>query len=720
VLLISGGGKGITAECALALAKESGARLALIGRADVDTDGELAANLKRFTAAGIEFRYVAADVTNRDEVRVALERMQEWLGPITGLLHGAARNEPQLLVGLEEESFRRTLAVKVQGALNLLAEIDPEKLKLLITFGSIISRTGLPGEADYGLANEWLTQVTEEWQAGHPMCRCLAVEWSIWSGKGMGERLSDTDRLMQQGITPISPDAGVSMLRKLLGQPNTPVSVVAMSRFSNLPTFKIDQPELPFLRFLEQPAVYYPGIELIVDVDLSTTSDPYLDDHVFQGERIFPAVMGLEAMAQTAAALTGLSRPHVFEKLKFDLPVIVPGTGSLKIRLAALAREDGSVAVALRSEATAFQVNHFETICRFAEAQPVDAHQPLAGVALAGHVELNPERDLYDGILFQRGRFRRISNYRLLKATECIAEIAPDETAAWFSQYLPGRLLMGDAGTRDATLHSIQACIPHKTLLPIAVERLSVSRPTTPGALTVHARERSSDGDIFVYDIDVRGADGCLRERWDGLRLKAVGQAPFNGPWVESLLGPYIERRVHELIPRAAISVALLRDKKGERRVRSDRAIQMALGNDVPVFRRPDGKPEVDSGVTVSSSHAGELTLAAAGPGLISCDIEPAVARSESEWIALLGESRFAQAQFLSGYTNDSQSEAGTRVWTASECLRKVGAGIDTPLGFVSASEEGWVLLSAGDRRIATYAASLHGQEARLILAIAA
>ena len=147
--------------------------------------------------------------------------------------------------------------MKVEGARTLLAAVDPEKLKLLITFSSIIARTGLPGEADYGLANEWLTYLTERWQIEHPSCRCLAVEWSIWSGKGMGGRLADTDRLMQHGITPISPAEGVSMFRKLLGQSKTPVSVVVMSRFGDLPTFKIDRPELPFLRFLEQPRVFY-------------------------------------------------------------------------------------------------------------------------------------------------------------------------------------------------------------------------------------------------------------------------------------------------------------------------------------------------------------------------------------------------------------------------------------------------------------------------------
>jgi enediyne polyketide synthase len=41
------------------------------------------------------------------------------------------------------------VAPKIQGARNVLAAIGPEQLRLFIAFGSIIARTGLPGEADY-------------------------------------------------------------------------------------------------------------------------------------------------------------------------------------------------------------------------------------------------------------------------------------------------------------------------------------------------------------------------------------------------------------------------------------------------------------------------------------------------------------------------------------------------------------------------------------------
>ncbi len=64
MLLVTGGGKGITAECALVMAQDTGAKLALLGRADPEQDPELAENLARMSAAGIRHRYDRADVTD--------------------------------------------------------------------------------------------------------------------------------------------------------------------------------------------------------------------------------------------------------------------------------------------------------------------------------------------------------------------------------------------------------------------------------------------------------------------------------------------------------------------------------------------------------------------------------------------------------------------------------------------------------------------------------
>ena len=176
------------------------------------------------------------------------------------------------------------------------------------------------GEADYAVANEWLARLTEQFGQQNPRCRCLDLEWSVWSGVGMGERLGRLEALANQGITPILPDQGVSQFRSLVGSARSAVSVVVSGRFGNPPTLAMERNDLPLLRFLERPRVDYPGVELVVDATLATETDLYLDDHVFQGERLFPAVLGLEAMAQVTMAVLRVSVPPVFEDMSFRPP----------------------------------------------------------------------------------------------------------------------------------------------------------------------------------------------------------------------------------------------------------------------------------------------------------------------------------------------------------------------------------------------------------------
>jgi enediyne polyketide synthase len=723
VLVVTGGARGITAECALMLARESGARLALLGLTGPEEDEEIAANLERMKAAGVVFRFYRVDVGDERAVREAVRKVESELGPVTGLLHGAARNVPCLIEKLDAETFAATLRPKVKGAENLLAAVDPARLRCLISFGSIIARSGLPGEADYGLANEWLTRLTEEWQQRHPHCRCLSIEWSIWSGVGMGARLGTLDALERRGINPISPEQGVAMLRRLLTAGGGRISAVVMGRFQDLPTLEIERPEIPFLRFLERPRVYYPQIELVVDAELSAESDPYLDDHAFRGARLLPAVMGLEAMAQAVMALTGAEEPPLFEEVSFERPVTLGAGVTNAIRVAALVRESGLIEVVLRSSETNFQADHFRALCRPAalvEEGELSISTPTAnannGAHLSAPLPLEPGRDLYGKLLFHRGRFRRLRAYRRLCATECLAEIEPDGTTSWFGRYTPAGLVLGDPGARDAAIHAVQACIPQATLLPIGVGRVRLARRAAADAVFVRASERERRGDSFIYDLELFTADGGICERWERLCLRAVAGADYAGPWPEPLLAPYVERRVAELLGGASVSVAFERDAAAERSERSARALARALGAGASVQRRADGKPEASDGRHVSASHAGDLSMAVAAAVPAGCDVEPVKARPFEVWRGLLGAERLALAELIAREIGDSLDVAATRVWTAGECLKKAGAA--APLVLTSAERDGWVALSAGGLGVASCVVTVGDGTERLAISV--
>jgi enediyne polyketide synthase len=713
VLVVTGGARGITAECALRLARESGARLAIFGLSQPAADDEIITNFERMKAAGIDFRYYSVDVTDAAATRDAIREVEKDLGPVTAILHGAARNVPCLIGNLNSETMSETVAPKIRGAQNLLAAINPDRLHLFITFSSIIARTGLPGEAHYGLANEWLTCLTERWQTAHPHCRCLAVEWSVWSGVGMGARLGTVDELARRGITPIPVEKGLEALRRLLCRKSANVAAVVMGRLRDLPTLKVERPELPFLRFLEKPRVYYPGIELVVDAELSTATDPYLDDHIFRGERLLPAVMGIEAMAQVFMALTETNEPPAFEQVGFDRPVVIREGAVNTIRVAALVRAAGSVEVVLRSSETGFQVDHFRAVCRVASA-PLDQALRTVDPRTIG---LDPHHDLYGKVLFHTGRFQRLREYRALKATECAAEIMPDGTTTWFGRYLPAGLVLGDPGARDAAIHAVQACVPQITLLPVGVGKITGSLNGDVGAVFVCANEREHFANGFVYDVELTDTEGRVRERWERLRLHAISGTDFKGPWPEGLLTPYVERSLLELVPEANVSVTFERNGTLDRRDRSTHAIEQALGA-CGIIRRADGKPTACDGRNVSASHCGDLTMAIAGRAPVGCDLEIVMTRPSEIWSDMLGAERFKLAEIISREARETLDVAATRVWTSVECLKKAGAGILSPLVFVSMAPNGWILLASGELKIASGVVQRDGEKNDLAIAL--
>ncbi|MFD8594405.1 SDR family NAD(P)-dependent oxidoreductase [Kitasatospora sp. NPDC059646] len=715
VLLVTGGGKGITAECAIALAGANGAAIGLLGRSDPALDTELADNLARMAAAGLRVHYARADVTSADQVKAAVAEIARELGPVTGLLHGAGRNEPQSLATLDESSFRRTLATKIDGVEAVLAAVDPAALRLFVTFGSIIGRAGLRGEADYATANDWLTELTVRFQQDHPDCRCLALEWSVWSGAGMGERLGVLEALVREGIEPIPADDGVALLGRLLATPGTAPALVVMGRAGGLPTIALERSELPLLRFLERPQVHYPGIELVVDAELTGGGDRYLPDHLLDGDLLFPAVLGMEAMTQAATALTGRQGAPVLEDLEFLRPIVVPVSGATTLRVAVLATGPDTVEAVLRSSETGFRADHFRAVLRFGVPRPAAEPAPVGDEV--PRVPLTPGQ-LYGPVLFQGDRFQRLLAYRDLAAKHCLAEIDDTPRTDWFAGYHSGDLLLADPGTRDALMHSIQACVPDATLLPVSVERLHLAdadAARTGRLLFLDARERSRDGDSYLYDLAVRDEAGATVESWEGLLLRAVRKQDGSGPWLPALLGPFLERRVEEAFGHPVRCVVLPGgDGSGgpvaDRRRRTAEAASWALGRTTEVHHRPDGRPELPDGRRISSSHAAGVTFTVVADEAVACDVETAAGRTAEEWAGLLGEDGAALAELLAAERGEPYGTAATRVWGAVETLRKAGhavarLGLDDAPGLPA----GWVALRGGAHRIVSFVTALDG-----------
>jgi len=711
VLLVTGGGKGIVAESALACATRWGVALGIVGRSDPDQDPELAANLERLTRAGIRWAYAAADLAQQEQCERAVTQLRSDLGGIDGLLHGAGQNTPGLVTDLSDDDVRAVFAVKVEGFEHVLGATAQDPLRVVITFGSIIGRAGLEGEAHYAAANARLTALTQEYARTHPQVRTRALEWSVWAGAGMGEKLGVLEQLRARGIVPIPLQDGVRALLRLVEDPACPVTVVVAGRMGALPTLRRERSALALHRFLEQPRVHYPGVELVVEATLSRGSDRYLDDHLLDGDYLFPAVMGMEAMAQAASAVAGLDGPVSFMGVEFLLPIVVPSEGDLVLRTCALVREDGAVEVVVRTSATAYARDHFRAVVTQGAA-PTDASSAPVPPSVAVSSTAD---ELYSTVFFQGSRFRRVMRYLDMGARHALVEVDPVDREPWFAPHLPDGLLLASPGARDAMMHGIQCCVPDAVLLPMGVELIRSAGSFGSEPVVVHAREVLQSGDEYVYDVEVFDPSGTVVERWTGLRLKAV-RARDRQSWSAPLIGPHLERAVERLLG-ASATVGL--EWAQQRTTGGLAALSRALHRDVELRHAPDGRPLVDDG-QVSLAHVGGVTLAVASAHQVACDLEAAAPRPAATWEGMLGATLTALAATVAAETADSPDVSATRVWGALECLRKLGRSDDLlTLDPVPAGVgRGWLVFSAGEVKVLSQVFDVVGMPFPLVVSV--
>jgi enediyne polyketide synthase len=612
VVVVVGGGKGIAAECALRIAR-SGAAVIVVGRSRAD-DPDVAATLDRAARSGARCRYVRADVLDGRRLARALAPAIRQFGPATTLVFAPAINEPARLTDLDGETVRRTLAPKVTGLQQALGALGPQ-LRRLITFGSIIGRIGLEGEAHYALANAMQSAATEQW-ANECAGRCaLAVEWTLWGGVGMGERLGTIERLGAQGVDAISVDDALDAFDRLIGEGATGV-VAVTSRFGPPPHLSLGPTELPMFRFIDEPKIHFPGVELIVETELSRGRDPYLDDHIVDGHPLLPAVLGLEAMAQVASALTPGGTRTAIRDVGFDRPLYVPD--ATRIRIAALRVDAATTEVFLSAEDDGFSIPCMRAT--FGAPAPELTNPCDPGPGSRPKI---PAGALYGPLFFNGGRFRRIHQFELATSRRILAQLTAAIETRWFGTYEPPDLMLWDPGATDAALHALQVTIPHRRVLPVSVGRIEIDATAGPAAF-VSAIERAVQGNLYHFDLAVTDAEGRVAQRWTNAVFRAVDSTVIGDVLAAApmLAACYLERVARDSLGDDTIAVSLACEPNGTRQSRRD-AVLGQLGLDGLIDRRADGRPvRVDGGGSVSVAYGHQLAIAVTARDLVGCDIE--------------------------------------------------------------------------------------------------
>ncbi len=539
VVLITGGGKGITAECALTLANSVGVKLALVGSSqrslNLDDNDELSLNLKRFSDAGIEYKYYACDVLDQAKVQKLILQVEKELGTVKSIIHAAGVNGLQKIDSAEWPQFERVLRPKIEGLVNLVTSVKMRKLKSLMVFSSVIASSGMAGNAEYAYANEWMNQLLRRIQTRHPKISCKAFGFSVWSEVGMATRLNSVDLLRNMGIGAIPVETGCEMFRQLTEKSWPDSQLIIASRMGSLNTLRFAQSELPKKRFIENILHWQPKIELVSEVFLQPKKDLYLADHVYEGSFLFPAVMGIEAMTQCAQACRmsdSVESDYLPElcNLKFSRAIIVPPEGRnirIYVQLGS-PRADGEqrARIAIRSSVTHYGQDYFSAECVWKAVPEKVKH---IEIPTSEYLELEPHKDLYGKILFQGPMFQNIKAYRELSSIHCVVDInLPNSNPLFSEEGDEYSVVFGAAEVRDTFLHAVQLCVPEYRILPISMERVFYcgyeGKSGKGKAVTLLAVERERTDNEFLYDLEVYDESGYCVELITGFRCRIMGE----------------------------------------------------------------------------------------------------------------------------------------------------------------------------------------------------
>ncbi|NNE17330.1 MAG: SDR family NAD(P)-dependent oxidoreductase, partial [Myxococcales bacterium] len=373
VVVVTGGARGITAECALALARKTGARMVLAGSSphpedapEAGSETEIRKTLERFQHEALRAEYVQCDVTDREDVARLVKAARRHKGHVAAVMHGAAVNRPRRANNVSADEARNEIGPKLVGALNLFDALHDDPPEIFCAFTSIIGVTGMANNAWYAFANQALDRSLGAFAETHPEMTAISIAFSIWEEVGMGAKLGSVQSLAKLGTDAIPVEEGVSRFLDTLEHDAGHRQLIVSGRLGGIDTWRPESPSLPTgHRFLEEIRFIQPGVEVVSRARLSLERDSYLVDHEYKGVNLFPTVFGVEAMAQAAAYALGRRAlgSVVITDLDLARPLPVHPERGLQIevwaRVIKVEENTATVRCGVRCESNGFTIDHF-------------------------------------------------------------------------------------------------------------------------------------------------------------------------------------------------------------------------------------------------------------------------------------------------------------------------------------------------------------------------
>ncbi|MDR9765215.1 beta-ketoacyl synthase N-terminal-like domain-containing protein [Shewanella baltica] len=393
-ILVTGGAKGVTFECALSLAKRSKAHFILAGRSSqqtipawaqgknnselkaaaiahiqslgekptpkqvdalvwpVQSSLEIAAALEAFTDVGASAEYLSLDVNNPDAIASTIVPITE-LSPITGIIHGAGVLADKHIQDKTLDELARVYGTKVTGISNLLAALDLDKVKLIALFSSAAGFYGNTGQSDYAMSNDILNKAALQLAQQLPNAKVMSFDWGPWDGGMVNPALKKM--FIDRGVYVIPLKAGAELFASQLLSNTGAQLLVGTDMQGSAP--HDDKPNE--VQETEGSNLKKPEADLTTDssgphalpnaVKLQRTLDPkamiFIEDHCINGNPVLPTVCAIQWMREAAFDVLKLPvKVQSYKLLKgiiFDAMTLENGAPiTLELELAPIALTD--------------------------------------------------------------------------------------------------------------------------------------------------------------------------------------------------------------------------------------------------------------------------------------------------------------------------------------------------------------------------------------------
>ncbi|MGW4248597.1 KR domain-containing protein, partial [Nocardia sp. NPDC004722] len=540
-LVVTGGARGVTATCVLALARTSACRFVLLGRTDLTADPEWAtdiadADLKaaavralagtglkpreidnacgriravreiRATLAELGDRadYLAVDATDTEALTAALARWRdgdglsptvgtERRGQITGVVHGAGVLADSLIPDKTAESIGRVLGPKLAGLAAVLEAVG--EVRHLVLFTSVAGLFGNTGQGDYAAANEALTRFAVSWGAQDADRRVTALDWGAWDGGMVSPELREHFR--SRGVPLLAPAAGAAAFTAQFSAARRPEPVLLIGSATALSVASAEPATVRARR----------GIAELV-------TEPVIDAHRIGEHIVLPATFGLGAMVNLAERtrpgriVVGVHGLQVLKGLVFDHPI-----PSIEVELEPVSEVDGRTAV--RANVFGDGAARFQATLLLADEPETPARQqvPSGPGSDAGY--------LYrDGIEFHAPALQGLRAVRSASDEAIVLECALDADPVAHGSFASR---LHDPVRADLILQA-PLVLGHRLLgaacLPLGVGRIDYHRPLPIGEpfLVVVDNPRATRMEALI-DSTALALDGTVLQRFSDVAV---------------------------------------------------------------------------------------------------------------------------------------------------------------------------------------------------------